>query len=265
MDSLVKSKRDLIELKNGFFKYSLAETFIPGEALLGGAHDCKFVFTLPPLNEMGFSDKYNQCLIKFNHIHISGRIAVNANGNYGENAEWYKSDGTSKQGGHGLLLVSDIPCRNDFLTGSVEVGSAPPIMIRTRQKLHQFITGVPKSGVLLRNANVDGIDVRGMKYYLKNGTIGLGGTQIADSTAPGNVSDGGVAGMNSVNIYNYENHNDIWTDGVLCGIPFGSQITFRIEDPIFNLPLCLTSAPSHIDGGGTTLELEMVVQLLPNP
>ena len=269
MDSLVKSKRDLIELKNGFFKYSLAETFIPGEALLGGAHDCKFVFTLPPLNEMGFSDKYNQCLIKFNHIHLTGSlITPSANGNFGENGIWFRSDGNAKIGGHGLILVSDIPCRNSYLdasigypAGSIELHDPA----RTQNKLCQYVSGIPKSTPILRTPDVDGVDVQGMKYYLENGTIGLGGTQIADSTAPGNVSAGGVAGMNSVNAYNYENHNDIFTDGVLCGLPFGGIVNFQVMDSVFNVPLCLTSAPGHADGGGTTLELEMVIQLLPNP
>ena len=64
MDSLVKTKRDLIELKNGLFKYNLSQSYIPGVALQGNRHDCKFGFFIPPLNEMGFSDKYSQCLIK---------------------------------------------------------------------------------------------------------------------------------------------------------------------------------------------------------
>ena len=272
MDSLIKSKRDLIEVKNGFFKYTLTGLYHENSRIDAG-HNCLWRFTIPPLNEMGFSDKYNQCLMKFNHIYLSGRSGhgiQGGNNDGGENGVWYDTAGDTKTGTGGLILSTTIPCRNQLHLETTRInphaGTTKTGPTIHRNRFQQVISNVPKHIAIQRSTDVDtNLDVEGGAYYLQNGTIGLGGIQVADSTAPANVASGGIACCNVMNVWSYENHNDIFTDGVLCAVPFGQEITFHVINAENGETLCLSSQTDNADGTGTYLEAEIVIQLLPNP
>ena len=71
MDSLVKSNRDLIKLKNGYYKYTFHSLYQPsGADHRGNPNDIAhtFKFSMPPMNSMGFSDHYSQALIKISSV-----------------------------------------------------------------------------------------------------------------------------------------------------------------------------------------------------
>ena len=106
---LATSKRELIKLKNGYFLFDLygERDGFGGDQRVGNDKDPNaFKFYLPPLNEMGFSDHYNQCLIRIRKagFYSSGDTCVNQ--------QIFEYSGSSKFSPVYITLDSDIKTRN---------------------------------------------------------------------------------------------------------------------------------------------------------
>ena len=249
MEVISKDKRDLIKTKNGYFKYLLSGAYSPNNAITAG-HDCHFTFKLPPLNEMGFSDQYNQCLIQFKSITLQSGSS-GANGNYGENATWYNKNGGSSPANSGLVLTTDIPCRNQTHISNQENTWATESQYS--QTLHQKLNNEILSQLYADATAVDGsLNFLGTKENLKLGTT-------PTDTASARFQ------VNSKNVWSYETDRSIWDGGTLCGVPLGQEVKFEIKNIYNNAILALSSAPGHAEGSLTNLTCELEIQLLPNP
>ena len=250
MEVIAKDIRDMIKTKNGYFKYTLSGTYTTDAAITAG-HSCKFNFQLPPLNEMGFSDKYNQCLIQFRSISL-GSSALTANGLYGENATWFNKTG-GLSGWAPVQVVSNIPCRNQQHLGAIDEAfwsHGGNIFTQTlSQKISDRIEAAPNQFGGVTDTSL---------YFLGTMENLLQGT-IAGAAASNRYQ------VNRRNIWSYETDKDIWTGGQLCGIPMGTDVEFEIRSIYNNDLLCLSSNSGQADGTGTFFACELEIQLLPNP
>ena len=252
METIVKDKRDLIKTKNGYFRYTLTGAYSAGVRIDTGGHDCQFRFQLPPLNEMGFSDQYNQCLVMFRSIRIQCG-ANTANGNWGNNATFYGKTGGPTHVPNGIQLVSNIPCRNQAHFGAgaqafwtQNSGIFAPTL---SQKLDDEV-------VLAPSAQLGAVDT----------SLNLLGTWDSDlqGTTAGSAASN-VVQVNRNNVWTYKTDKDIWSGGMLCGIPMGTDLTFEIKDLYNGTTVALSSASTHKEGAITGISIELEIQLLPNP
>ena len=267
MDSLVKSNRDLIKLKNGYYKYTFNSLYQPSGADHRGAPNDvahTFKFSMPPMNSMGFSDHYSQALIKISSVCVYNVEGLNQIflDNTGQTIP---SAGTFHVG---------IPCAHnhqisDLVTTGVVRHNAP-----THSGLHVALT---------RGKNI----LAGMEGTAEQAQIGASG-YIEYSNTYGRQAVGGVATLTPADTtinpavvsksysvpydnvsYTYENKASIFEAGLLCGNPFGSEIDCYITAPYGannNPKVGLFSQTRDTSASNSTyIHLELEIQLLPNP
>ena len=253
MEALAKDKRELIKTKNGYFKYTLSANFNDATTAAAAGSLCEWTFHLPPLNEMGFSDRYNQALVQIRSIQLASSAAASANGRFGENAVWFTSAGGFEGIENGIQLVSSIPCRNQSHLAAVNAAGWTHNNGIFAQTLSQKLS--PKTAQLY-STNVNAVDT----------SLVLLGTHenLLQGTTAGAAASNRYQ-VNSKDVWYYETDKDIWTGGSLCGVPMGGEVTFKVLRVFDGSQLQLSSNGAHVDGSGTAMSVELEIQLLPNP
>ena len=262
MDSLIHSKRDLIKLKNGYFKFQLSGR-LPDVADKGtriSKQQHTFSWNLPPLNEMGFSDHFNQALIRirkvefFNrHLDVYNNIIVVA--------------GTAAQELEGVYIETNITSNNQTLIhneDNVFVPNATYQHTKVSQKLER-----KKIGNIYYNGTLDGITTNlmwGCEEIELLGNVEGYNTYNADNAEGGagdtktNITQGRYAWVAD------NGSTSIFDDGVLCGVPFGREFTAVAVNGFVGDPVALGEAVvNNVASNNTELYLELEIQLLPNP
>ena len=262
MDSLIHSKRDLIKLKNGYFKFQLSgrlpDVADKGTRTTKQAHT--FSWNLPPLNEMGFSDHYNQALIRIRkaemsnrHLDVYNNIIVVA--------------GTNAQELEGVYLETNITSNNQTIIhneDNIFVPNATYQHTKVSQKLER-----KKIGNLYYNGTLDGIVAN---YMWGADDIWLLGNVEGYNTYNADNAEGGAGDIKSntsQSRYAWVADNgstSIFEDGVLCGVPFGREFTCVAVNGFDGDPVALGEAPNNsVQANNTEIYLELEIQLLPNP
>ena len=246
---LATSKRDLIKLKNGYFLFDLygQRDGFGGDQRVGADKDPNaFKFYLPPLNEMGFSDHYNQCLIRIRKagFYSSGDTCVNQ--------QIFEYSGSSQFSPVYITLDSDIKTRNKH---QICNNQADPVH-NDPLKLNHGLSEV-------------------LKFESHNRGVALGASDgITAVNAKGTVEDVEIGATNGVrqvkkasNGYYCDNSKTtIFDNGVLCANPFGTIVTFRTRDKESNADCVLTTPTNDTDTGNIQqLFVQLEVQMLPNP
>lgn len=276
--AIVKTKRDLIHLKNGYFRFEL--TAVGNSQANKGNYtvdDFTFKFLLPPLNEMGYSDHYNQSLIKIRF------------------AEWYNPNSVAHnevpcavagvvETNSKVNLHTNIPTRNQVIIHQQTSVFTPSnkIISNLQTPLHYR-----RGHHLLTNDGVDGIataEITGTNEITEIGntnplavdagqTNGAVGGDPATGTAE--ALEAGAAGDNKFMISKAKNgwfvdnsKTSIFDDGILCGNPFGKEVQFQVRNQFTNQALGLCSAVAannDVFHNAANLKVELEIQLLPNP
>ena len=259
--AIAKTKRELIHLKNGYFKFELTAVgntqASKGDYTIG---DFTFKFLLPPLNEMGYSDHYNQSLVKIRF------------------AEWYNPNS---------IAHNEVPCA---VGGVVEVNSKvnlhTNIPTRNQVIIHQQASVFSPSNKIISNLQTPLHYRRGHHLLTNVAEDGIAAEDITGTneiteignTEPVVVKDSvgeGAAGDNKFMISKAKNgwfvdnsKTSIFDDGVLCGNPFGKEVQFQVRNQFTNQALGLCSAvaaKNDVNHNAANLKVELEIQLLPNP
>ena len=274
--AIATSKRELIKLKYGYFRIELQGT----AAAAGGARanwtidDATYKFYLPPLNEMGFSDHYNQALVRIRKAEWGNTQSL------AFNEIPVAADGSGVFLGSRLNLHTNIPTRNQLLVhheGSFFDGTELR-MSNLQEPLH-FKTG---GDFMFSNTALDGIttnDIDGTTEITEvgntnqlavdagqtNGALGGGGAAVA--LAAGAAGDSKFQVKRSKHTWCVDNsQTSIFDDGVLCANPFGKELRFQLRTGYANAVVALGA-----ENGDTAaqnicnLRVELEIQLLPNP
>jgi hypothetical protein len=269
--AIAKTKKELIHLKNGYFKFEL--TAVGNTQANKGDYtnnDFTFKFLLPPLNSMGFSDHYNQSLIKI-------RFAEWYNPNSEAHNEIPCAVGGVVETNSKVNLHTNIPTRNQVIIhqqGSVFTESNK-IISNLQTPLHYR-----RGHHLLTNDAIDGIaatSITGTDEITEIGndtTAGTPATPLAVDDGSGNTG-AIISDTNKFMISKAKNgwfvdnsKTSIFDDGILCGNPFGKEVQFQVRNQFTNQPLGLCSAiatNNDITHNAANLKVELEIQLLPNP
>ena len=273
MDSLVKSNRDLIKLKNGYYKYTFHSLYQPsGADHRGNPNDIAhtFKFSMPPMNSMGFSDHYSQALIKISSVCVYNVEGLNQIflDNTGQTIP---SAGTFHVG---------IPCAHNHQISDLSNQGAVRHNAPTHSGLHvpltrgkNILAGMEGTEALDGIAEAAQLGASGyIEYSNTYGRQAVGGVATA-TPADAPINDPVVTKSYSVpydNVsYTYENKASIFEAGLLCGNPFGSEIDCYITAPYGanrNPKVGLFSQTRDTAASNSTyIHLELEIQLLPNP
>jgi len=223
---VIQDERQSIAYHNRHFKFQL----------MGHRPDGDFQFTIQPPNEAGFSDRFNQCLVKISYVHLSNR----GDGlRFGLGSQFQAVVGGAIEACEsGVLLTSDIKSVN-----------------------HEMIYDRDSQG-----------GNQGVMCVLQNkfGSTGVNGAFLGLNTK---CSVGAVRGDNDENVYRvnaweFKDDRPIEDSGVLCGNPFGRQINFRLRNADNGVqPLRLTAEdnPGAVGCHGASIQIELEVLMLENP
>ena len=264
--AIATTKRDLIHLKNGYFKLELQGIAAADDG--AGSHTrtdwtkelATYKFLLPPLNSMGFSDHYNQALIRIRHAEWGN------NNSTAFNEVPCNADGTGAFRDSRLNLHTNIPTRNQLnihYQGSVFDGSELRLSnLQTPLYWKDDTNSIFSAGVL------DGIatnDIDGTTSITE-----IGNTEpvvVKDSVGEGAAGDSKFMVKRSKHAWCVDNSKtSIFDDGVLCGNPFGKEVRFEVRDGFDNNIMGITSVNANAAENNTAhLRVELEVQLLPNP
>ena len=270
--ALVKNRRDLIEVKNGYFIHHLHSTREIAEPIPNPVGKNEYRFKLRPPNDSSFSDKYNQALIRI-------RKAV-------------------------LYTPSGFGA-NQCLFGVVSRSEEPNTIVRLKTSIrsNQISTEVGDHDSLAQFVhNRDNFDnnLSDALYHTPGGGMGqllpifpheseLSAIELQGSTAitligntnPLAVEDGAGAGTGgvpkematatSVSFRCDNSATSIFETGILVSNPYkGADITF--ETKFFETAEdCILITPGRLGGTGNaaahanSLYVQLEVQLLPNP
>ena len=228
-----------------------------------------FKFSMPPMNSMGFSDHYNQALVKIQSVEVFNRLGVNQ--------VW----GTA--GGDVRVLPAtfnvNIPCPNNIRIGDYTLGTFANTHRIGQSGLHAplkrsngaagFFTkdglsvaqqlGSREIGLYSQTYGrqaVGGVDTTQPSTAANTTTINAAVTTISASALQENVS------------YTFEDNSSIFETGLLCGNPCGTTIDCNIICPFetSQTPVGLHSPTLDQEDGNTTMiRLCLEVQVLPNP
>lgn len=268
--ALVKNRRDLIQLKNGYFRYHFEGVNTSSTA--AGRTDFSFEFDIPPLNEMAFSDHYSQALVR-----ISEARVINPNGGI-FNEVFHTTGGVLTTSGTLRLVCPDITSRNLLSMGSASAN-----------KSHLCAELVPcpefSAGRLFLTTEHDGITPTSLEGITELEEIGntvplsvdagitsqASGSEAPTPGDPGDVKFSTKLRKNSWCVP--KSNQSIFQDGVLASVPFGRKIKFFVRESTNNQDCCITSTYFTGAGAGggeiasneTALSVVLEIQLLPNP
>ena len=270
--AIAKTKKEVIHLKNGYFKLELTGVVsVANRANWAGRSNSSFKFLLPPLNEMGFSDHYNQSLIKIRR------------------AEWGNIDG---------LAFNCVPCAPGGATTDQRVHLHTNIPTRNQILIHNngnFFDGSElrlsnlqtplylkyKANYLTIPGGADGLtgnEFQGSSVITEYGNTNPLAVDAGQTNGAGGGTEAAVAleaGGEGNTKKSFERTNNGWCvdnsgtsifdDGILCGNPFGKEVSFEVRDQYDNNVLGITGGTDTATFNKAHLRVELEIQLLPNP
>tara|TARA_R100000700_G_C3176789_1_gene151793 strand:- start:1381 stop:2121 length:741 start_codon:yes stop_codon:yes gene_type:complete len=238
----VRNAREIVEFYNRKFKIELT-------SFLGS--DGKATWTLPPLNEMGFSQNYSQCVIQ-----ISRFMIENNTGSINHCNDLFCKVGENVITDVGGLNVElDIPTRNRA-TSSNEYAQDQ---------------GFPASAqnLLVKNG------VFGELIQLTPHALPLYDTTAIDGQVPAGTVEINVLNDDATSFvkrrqgYHYNTTRSVEDGGILCANPFGTRVTLSLRSAQSNAPVELASGTDITtdDGkkGVVTVVLEILMLENPSP
>ena len=278
--AIAKTKREVIQLKNGYFKLELQGVATADDGAGSNTRTdwtiqrATYKFLLPPLNSMGFSDHYNQSLIKIKRAEWGNNTST------AFNEVLCKADGSGTFKDNRVNLHTNIPTRNQ-----INIHNNGHLFDGSEKKLSNLQTPLywkDETNSIFSAAALDGIatnDVDGTTAITEIGntnplavdagqTNGAGGgTEAAEALAAGAAGDNKFMVKRSKHSWCVDNSKtSIFDDGVLCGNPFGKEISFQLRDGFDNNIVGLTCVNGNAAENNTAhLRVELEVQLLPNP
>lgn len=208
-------------------------------------------FTIPPLNETGFSNGYNQCIIRLKEINIAGDQD-------GALADQVNPVFVQRNGGGlstcqaGVLVKTSIPCRQVKHIASNYV--AARWADGFDQSFHA-ICPVECKRTYIRSATA------------LSGSVARGSSQVLQCPS---ISAAGAAEFNideSVNFFHWIDTGSFEDSAVLCGVPFGQDHTFSVRDATNGVILGGLASGKDITNGrnSTTISIKLEILMLPNP
>ena len=195
----------------------------------------EFSARLDPPNETGFSDRYSQCLIKINKARATNAADTIT---FGMDSVWWGVGGAGVTSHAGIYLQSNMVSNNCLTVSDQQV----------RRGVSCLLTGTSA----FSNNVFDGLAMGGASEVIRGGAAGTD------------------TNIHKVNEWLFEDNRSIEDAGILCGNPFGHDITFnfRIADALPALEKAyLTSAsnPDNAAQNGSTINVELEILMLPNP
>ena len=197
--------------------------------------DGEFSVRLDPPNEFAFSDRYSQCLIKINKARATNTADTVT---FGMDAAWWSIAGAGLTANAGIYLQSNLVSNNCLTVSDQQV----------RRGVSCLLTGTSAFSA----AVFDGLAMDGASECIRGGGAGTD------------------RNIHKVNEWLFEDNRSIEDAGILCGNPFGRDITFnfRVADAApANEKTYLTSAsnPNNAAQNGSTISVELDILMLPNP
>lgn len=242
---------DSIEVANRYFKYECSGLFANNAGETDANKTLKF--TLPPLSAIGFSNNYNQCLVKIRKVIVGDNGSFNPVWANGLAALQFNSTAA------GIIVQTNIPCRN---FGAVRNNNNFIPAANLDQRFGATFAPTFEDGVIVEGTNltfngeIPNVQTcAGQKRQLRiiNGLAAAGG---------------GIAAGNQVERSNgffvMEDTTSIFETGMLCGVPFGNELEVCFRDPFSDDKLGLvdyTDTTTFI--GGISIVFEFL--MLPNP
>ena len=197
--------------------------------------DGEFSIRLDPPNEFAFSDRYSQCLIKINKARaVNGGDLIA----FGVDAVWWNVNlNVVESIPSGVILQSNLVSNNCLTVSDQQV----------RRGVSCLLTGTS----CMPNV-FDGLAMDGASEVIRGGAAGTN------------------TNIHKVNEWLFEDNRSIEDAGILCGNPFGRDISFnfRVADgTVANDRVYLTSASNQNGAGatGSSLGVELEILMLPNP
>jgi hypothetical protein len=245
---------DDISTANRYFRYECAANF-GNVAAVGIQEASKLRFVLPPLNEVGFNDHFNQCLVKIK------RVIIGDGGEF--NPVWADTTGALnfETLASGISVETNIPCRN---YGAIRANAAGIIQEdNLTQRFGQ--TFVPKfvDGVIVDNTNINyntELPNAQTNAGQKKQIVGINGAVAAAAAATPAVPNQIERGNG---YYVLDDNSSIFDTGLLCGVPFGSILEVQFKSGYGGVPLVLTDyTNTQVSIGGVAITLEFL--MLPN-
>ena len=262
--ALVKNPRDLIELKKGYFLLNLFSTRNPGAINTAVRIDRnEFTFGLHPPNEMAFSDRYNQALIRIRKAKF-----YNPDG-AGYNQEMFHTDAGGFEPIPCVKLQSNISTRNQHNEhGDHDIPFQNVAPDKVDSHLSEILHSEVVGGVVV--AGTDGFtnqNISGARTILSIGNTNP--LVVVDSVGAGVAGTAKTAFAKHHIGYVVDNsHTGIFEGGVLCSNPFKNQsfVNFRTKEPATNKDAVMFSrAVNSVTSNAQSLYVQLEIQLLPNP
>ena len=230
----MKTKREEIEYHNRHFKFQL----------MGHRPDADWEWNIQPPNEMGFSSRFNQALVKISYAHLSNRGDANR---FGLGSQFQAVVGGAIEACEsGVLLESD-------------VRSA------TSQLVYDRDSQGGNSGVMAILQNKFGSTGVDGAFLGSNTKCSVGATR--GFAAGGAGAQGLQQNEYRVNAWEFRDDRPIEESGVLCGNPFGKPIKFSLRnvDNTTKVRLTAEDLPANVASHGASLQIELEVLMLENP
>lgn len=236
----VKNAREIVEFYNRKFKIELT-------SFLDRSGSAKW--TLPPLNEMGFSQNYSQCVIQISRVMIE-----NNTGSIDHCNDLFTLAGQNVITDIGGMNVEfDIPTRNRATTSNQYA------------QAHGFPASAQNS--LVKNGvfgEIIQLTPHALPLY---DTTQIGGQTPAGTVQVTTLQDQATSFVKRRQGYHYHTPRSVEDGGILCANPFGTDVTLQLRSAQSNAPLelaCGTDITSA-DGKNGVITVVLEVLMLENP
>ena len=205
-------------------------------------------FTLPPLNDTGFSTSYNQCLVRVKQVIISNET--------NDLVDQINPVFVSKAGGGesscnaGVIVKLSFPSRQvKHVSDNYSLAVFPE---GHDQSFHQLISPECKSTFIRSRTAIDGVVASGSKQVFRT---------------PQTAGDPQFAIDESLNFFEYLDTGSFEDSAVLCGVPFGQTHELTLRDAFNGVTLGgLASGKDTTRGRNSTLvTCKLEILMLPNP
>ena len=271
--ALVKNRRDLIEVKNGYFIHHLHSTREIAEPIPNPLPKNEYKFKLRPPNDSSFSDKYNQALIR-----IRKAILYTPSG-LGANQCLFGTTSRSEFPETILRLKTSI--RSNQV--STETGDHDSLaqFIHNRDNFDNNLSvalyhtggGGVQTAVFQHEGEFDPPDIRGSTAIT---LVGNAVPLLVDDAGGAGTTPGGRKENTTGTSVSYRCDNSatsIFENGILVSNPYkGTDITFQTttfetaEDVVLvSTPVIGKAGPVDNVAHSNSLYVQLEVQLLPNP
>lgn len=270
--ALVKNRRDLIEVKNGYFVHHLHSTREIAEPIPNPLSKNQFRFKLRPPNDSSFSDKYNQALVRIRKAILYTPSGLGAN-------QCLFGVGTRTESPDTILRLKTSIRSNQI---STEVGDHDSLaqFVHNRdnfdnnlsEALYSTPGGGIQTGVFTHDTEFDAPNIRGSTAIT---LVGNAVPLVVEDAGGAGATPGGSkenATATSVSFRCDNSATSIFENGILVSNPYkGTDITFETKFFETAEDCILVSTPVIGGGAGNavshsnSLYVQLEVQLLPNP